>query len=735
MNNNNFINKVVKKTLNEVNRIYNLQPGQVGNRTFWDTQLKQYIATFPEDTSTYVLQYNQMTPQQRNIMGLLAECFTRTCEKVINTEYSQYFKNSTTNEMGFSCEDMVQEFLSGGSIKDLYKTKTMQPSKAKAGYGISYAIGKYLDNCKSKHVQPDSYKCYLWVIVFAKNFALKMFKNIYGAPDSLSRENLVLGSDPAKENYTTNDVFTNKAYNKYDKIDINSLRLTSQQKQILQCLVDVTNTPISPELLDVMSDLNPDLTPRDLNVGSIELPGRKNKQSYNKARTMAIYQEIGNRLNISPEIVAKRLSDIKKQLNPKPDPQPEQYSMVAESKYNDIYNKNNNMKKTITLTETKLRQLIYNVICESLSLPLYPAFRQWADKFKKIYSQTDEEINPKKMREFGMFVRALQASPIVYESIKRGVAMEDNNQKVNASKIGLNVDHYVNDKFEEILNGFLGGLLPQSDFKGVDDTSEITKVLNTNRTDEEGNTLPPAIITFTPALAAWFIYNVNSETELNTLLGKYLNTYAARYVRNEYNALMITRGMGNKPVDGGEDNGEGDESSKTSDKGMLDKPEDKKTTAEPTTNIPLSDYNKRLIAQARKVADGVDPNIHLTPQQKLILDTLLDIVENGVSPERLNKMYPKDVNPDNVETPDDEESTRKNKQSQEMAERMSIYDEIAQRLNLPLQTVQKRLSDIVNICQQSKRPGNGTDPTNESKKKMEQCINEAIDKVIRKYLK
>lgn len=122
--------------------------------------------------------------------------------------------------------------------------------------------------------------------------------------------------------------------------------------------------------------------------------------------------------------------------------------------------------------------------------------------------------------------------------------------------------------------------------------------------------------------------------------------------------------------------------------------------------------NDKMLRQVMKIINNND--VKLTPQEKSVLQCVVNICKTGVNSDRLEKMFTSD-------TSDDLSDTQKNQ---------VIYDEIAERLNIPIDAVKKTISSAKIKARQSRY----AKLDEQRKQKLNQLINEVIRKIMKKYL-
>lgn len=117
-------------------------------------------------------------------------------------------------------------------------------------------------------------------------------------------------------------------------------------------------------------------------------------------------------------------------------------------------------------------------------------------------------------------------------------------------------------------------------------------------------------------------------------------------------------------------------------------------------------YSKMLKLVEKMVADEKN---NLAPQERKILQCVVDVAKTGVSQERLNKM-------------DDLSDTQK---------RQVVYDEVAERLGMPIESVKRSISSAIKKASQTKQ----AKMLQEQKKMKEHLVNEVMKRILNKLFK
>ena len=226
-----------------------------------------------------------------------------------------------------------------------------------------------------------------------------------------------------------------------------------------------------------------------------------------------------------------------------------------------------------------------------------------------------------------------------------------------------------------------------------------------------------------------------AKVALNGSLGDFFNvlcrqlrTYGAHYCRRHYGEFVIQWGVGGQQI-GGEkssafEDEEGndmeafdelgnkinmsDEANRDAYSGKTKEQSDAEFDkgAEMTSNGDDM-FFKKMVKLVGKIID--DKSIGLGPQEKAILQCVVDIAKTGVSPERLNQM-------------EGLSDTQK---------RMVIYDEAAERLGISVENLKRSISSAIGKARQSKY----AKMLEEHKKLKEQLIKAVMNEVIARYAK
>lgn len=208
-------------------------------------------------------------------------------------------------------------------------------------------------------------------------------------------------------------------------------------------------------------------------------------------------------------------------------------------------------------------------------------------------------------------------------------------------------------------------------------------------------------------------------------LSNLLGFYARHYFRKHYEENVIHYGIGSKSMDALEpkkynyDSGDY-EADAISDTDVTDElgatvnssNDDIRFKGDDITSTSGNATNDKMLRQVMKIINNND--VKLTPQEKSVLQCVVNICKTGVNSDRLEKMFTNN-------TTDDLSDTQKNQ---------VIYDEIAERLNIPIDAVKKTISSAKIKARQSRY----AKLDEQRKQKLNQLINEVIRKIMKKYL-
>lgn len=763
MNIDEIIKKVIKHYINESLdefEAYGLQPQQIGNAEFLKNQLIQYINSFPPNTQSYVLDYASMNRNQRYFMGLIASCVGKRCEQTINYVYSQKVRNHTYKEIGNSPEDLTQEFLTGGIAKNILrgsmKYKSGKSEKANALYGLPTVIGQFIDQNIRRIPTIDGKEILSYVNEAAKNLAINVFNTELKAPDSPLRTDLNLSG--AEGDVSSNGAFSNEGENIILNIlNDKSIHLRPQQRILLQTLMDVAGSQMSPERLTQLAYY------RDKRLANTNWEQEKNPYA---KENQIIYQEISDRTGIPPVNVSKQLGDAIKvasqskyakqgdrmdfnkikpttPTNPttpggtmarinqaskiKPKQKPAAYNVpnytigaVSESRNNDIYNKNRvNMRQKILISESVLRQMIVRALNEAKLKKSdglnYEALANWAEAVR-------DGKDPIHCREFGPFYETLIRDYRCREAVKLGVSQEN-----AALSTEDNADRRPSIKIDELFNrsGVADDIL-QDFFIGekctINNESLNDSILGSyfeKITDENGNEIQGREITFIEQFVNTIL--MGSEKDFFTFLCRVLNTYGRHYYRKHYKEWVMQYGMGSSQIGGDKSNSIQDQQNDDTDDNFQDNDTDD-TTVDNEIGMSGGDsaYYAKLVDYAQRVLNSE----HLSPRHRMMIQALIDVAQNKMeNPERFKEL---------TQLRDRRLGQTKDKQSF-AAENQVIYQEIADRTGLPVEVVCKRLGDALKAAAATRSARKYAQKLSEERKqKIQKIVNEVIKRIMAK---
>lgn len=737
MNVNEIVENIIRQILNERFDTFNIASGQVDNMEFLSNQLNFYVNTFPQGTKNYAINYSQMTQQQREIMGSIASCMSQSIEMITNKVYREFIYPKTYKEQGRTPEDLMMDFLGGGVTKDVLRNNKKAPSKSESAYGLPVVVGKYLNNCAAKHIAINGRDARNYILASVRNIAIKIFRDEYRSLDSPKRSDLVR---PASNAVSYNDAFANEP-----NIDITNIindkkiGLGPQEKLMLQTLADINGSKMSRERLDTIINSTPtkqnveiykeisDRTGIDLkNVQrSISAAFKKAKQSV--YATMPQPKQVTNSIpNPQPKQVTNTIPkpQQKKVTNsiPKPQPtktqkvlkpaQPKSNKNIDNSNYNgwnytvsesNNRNKNKQNMKKVLVTESVLKSLIIRALNESIFEADKPG-NAW-ESIKKWALAVRNGANPLHCQEFSDFYMSLVENPYCENAVKMGFAYESKNQSTVGSNTTLKIDKLFATKpkiASDVITDFFTGENCMAKEDSKPDSFVGDNVINCAKAALNG-----------------------SENDFFNVLCKQLRIYGSHYCRKHYGELSVQWGLGAQQIGGDKSSAFEDEEGNdmevydelgnkinTSDEANRDaysgeNKEQSDAEFEKTTSNSDDKYFNRMINLVEKMV--ADKNNNLAPQERNILQCVVDIARTGVSPERLNQM-------------EGLSDTQK---------RMVIYDEAAERLGISVDNLKRSLSSAINKARQSKY----AKMLEEQKKLKEQLIKAVMNEVIARYSK
>lgn len=755
MNISQLVENVIKQILNERFDTFNIVPGQVNNIDFLTNQLNFYVNTFPKGTRNYIINYQQMTPQQREIMGAVASCLSQSIEMIVNKVYREIIYNRTYKEQGMTPEDLMMEFLSGGIRKDIIRNNEKAPSRAQSSYGLPVVVGQYLNNCVASHTAINGKNARNYILASVQNLAITIFTDNYKSLDSPKRSDLVR---PANNAVTYNNAFSTEP-----NIDITNIindkkvGLGPQEKLLLQTLVDINGSKMSKERLDNIANAT---------------PTQQNSE---------IYREISDRTGISFTNVSKRISTAlnkaKKSVfatmsqnnptftqkfgeTPNINIQNQYISGRQISESNNKLPNKSNMRKKIQITESVLRQMIIRAITESLvekrdsSLSVVTAWAIAVDNGGK---------DPINCPEFAELYSTLIEHPYCENAVKMGFANEAQSQcntiKFIPYSVGDTIPYHhifytARDEGEERRQKYMckqpnGIRVDRNDYYFYKETNP-----NGNpqlKVDKIFSVRPKLATDILNDFFSGLNLGVNEDTKPDSFVGPIatkcaevalsqgdaqfftylcaaIKTYSAHYCRKHYNELAVQWSLGSQQIGGKDSNPIEDEEGNdiksydelgneinVSDESNRDSYTGETKDAQTpefdkggniTTKVG-TDYSARLVRQVRKIIK--DPQSNLSPLEKKILKALIKVATTRMDPQRLEKMQG----------------------LSDTQQRQIIYNEISARTGIPFETVQKRISDALNKAKQSKY----AKKVDENRRLRDRLIQEAVRRVLANYLK
>lgn len=194
------------------------------------------------------------------------------------------------------------------------------------------------------------------------------------------------------------------------------------------------------------------------------------------------------------------------------------------------------------------------------------------------------------------------------------------------------------------------------------------------------------------------IYFQQGEENFMTYLCRLIKFYSGHYTRTHYNDLAMQYGVGSTKIGGDKSNSIQDYNPDN---------DDKEISGEYELNSKSDEnqyFNKMRALVARILNDGT---IGLGPQEKKLLQCLLDVSNEQLNPERLERM----------------QSLSPTQQNQE------IYQEMSERTGIEVDKIKRSLSAAIQKAKQSKY----AKMLEEKKKQIAQKIlNEVMNKILNK---
>ena len=362
--------------------------------------------------------------------------------------------------------------------------------------------------------------------------------------------------------------------------------------------------------------------------------------------------------------------------------------------------------KKVLVTESVLKSLIIRALNESIFEVGKPG-NAW-ESIKKWALAVRNGADPLHCPEFSDFYMSLIENPYCENAVKMGFAYESKNQSTVGSNTTLKIDKLFATRpkiASDVITDFFTGENCMAKEDSKPDSFVGDNVINCAKAALNG-----------------------SENDFFNVLCKQLRTYGAHYCRKHYGELSIQWGLGAQQIGGdkssafedeegndmetfdelGNKINMGDEAGRDAYSGENKEQSDAEFDkgAEMTSNGDDAFFNK-MINLVGKILN--DKSIGLAPQEKAILQCVVDIARTGVSPERLNQM-------------EGLSDTQK---------RMVIYDEAAERLGISIDNLKRSISSAINKARQSKY----AKMLEEQKKLKEQLIKAVMNEVIARYCK
>ena len=362
--------------------------------------------------------------------------------------------------------------------------------------------------------------------------------------------------------------------------------------------------------------------------------------------------------------------------------------------------------KKVLVTESVLKSLIIRALNESIFEAGKPG-NSW-ESIKNWALAVRNGANPIHCPEFSDFYMSLIENPYCENAVKMGFAYESKNQSTVGNNTSLKIDKLFTSKPKIA-------------------TDVITDFFTGENCTAKEESKPDSFVGDNVTKCAKAALN-GSMNDFFNVLCKQLRIYGAHYCRKHYGELAIQWGIGAQQIGGdksssfedeegndmeavdelGNKINMGDEANRDAYTGKTKEQSDAEFDkgAEMTSNSDDM-FFKKMIKLVGKILD--DKSIGLGPQEKAILQCVVDIVKTGVSPERLNQM-------------EGLSDTQK---------RMVIYDEAAERLGIPVENLKRSISSAINKARQSKY----AKMLEEQKKLKEQLIKTVMNEVIARYSK
>lgn len=401
------------------------------------------------------------------------------------------------------------------------------------------------------------------------------------------------------------------------------------------------------------------------------------------------------------------------------------------------------MKLKIQLTESKLKQMVIRAINESLlefereefqptdiTSEGWAAIVNWAVKVRQGMDYRDNRI-------YGPFLNALiNNAKLKYVVLKAfgyentEISTMNGNETVKDQNGNDVLDKKGNPRMVRIDNPNKPSLDTYRMCEDGMDEDVINEFFSGISQLANENNMSDAFPGYTEGYNLDIFVNIILSKDDNRIvfihkLSNLLGFYARHYFRKHYEENVIHYSNRSKSMDTNQskdysydsDDYEADAISDTDATDELGTTangsnDDIKFKGDDITSTSGNATNDKMLRQVMKIINNND--VKLTPQEKSVLQCVVNICKTGVNSDRLEKMFTSD-------TSDDLSDTQKNQ---------VIYDEIAERLNIPIDAVKKTISSAKIKARQSRY----AKLDEQRKQKLNQLINEVIRKIMKRYL-
>lgn len=368
------------------------------------------------------------------------------------------------------------------------------------------------------------------------------------------------------------------------------------------------------------------------------------------------------------------------------------------------------MKQKIQISESLLRQMISRAINESLNEfykeefapsditpESWKAIQKWAIGVRNGMNYKDNRI-------FGPFYNALYNNTKLkyvvlkafgYENTDITTAEEtnENGEKVRVERS----DRPSLDTYRMCQDGMDSGVISEF-FAGISQLAKDGEESDAFPGQKEDYNLKVFVDIILHEKPIVFIH------KLSNLLG----FYSRHYFRKHYNENVLQYGNRSKSIDNPNSKQIGvyDDDDFTADAANDTEANDDLGAAE-EKSAGDSAYYARMCELVKEII--ADESNTLSPQERKILQGILDVVENGMSQENLSKL---------ADLSDKQQA-------------MTVYGEVAKRLGIDTSKVQKVYSAALAKARQTKQ----AKMLEEKKKLVKQIVNETIKRIFKMYLK